>query len=278
MEWTTENEARTHEAASNGESDTQPLPVQPGMDSALTPSELPAPPLPPVSYPPPIPPVPSASPTPPAAPIPPVPTRTAPVPAQPANPAAPGGFEHCPSCGALVANDQRYCLECGQRRGDPRLPFMDAVVFMDAMNRPPEPASAPKKRRRGISPNTALIAGVGTLLLALGIGVLIGRSGNHSTASAPAPQVVTVSGGGEEAKTPSAGTTSASGSGGGKTKNPKAKQKAEEAKPGGSASNILPSNPNVNLPPPKVEIGEKCEKQVAGCSKNGKFEGTFFGE
>jgi hypothetical protein len=29
--------------------------------------------------------------------------------------------------------DQRYCLACGARRGDPRLPFMDAVVLMDAM-------------------------------------------------------------------------------------------------------------------------------------------------
>ena len=37
----------------------------------------------------------------------------------------------------------------------------------------------PKKQRR-ISPNAALIAGVGTLLLALGIGVLIGRSGDDN--------------------------------------------------------------------------------------------------
>ncbi len=44
--------------------------------------------------------------------------------------------EQCPSCGAQMAADQRYCLECGLRRGDPRLPFMDAVVFMDAIKRP----------------------------------------------------------------------------------------------------------------------------------------------
>ena len=108
-----------------------------------------------------------------------------PTPRHPArrHPAGPAGFEQCPSCGALVAVDQRYCLECGHRRGDPRLPFMDAVVFMDAMNRPPETASASTKgKKRGISPNAALIAGVGTLLLALGIGVLIGRSGNHTSA------------------------------------------------------------------------------------------------
>src|SRR6476659_2589121 len=102
-------------------------------------------------------------------PPPPVPTHAAPAPAAPGTAQRPAGFDHCPSCGALVANDQRYCLECGHRRGDPRLPFMDAVVFMDAMNRPPEAASAsPKSRKRGVSPNAALIAGVGTLLLALG--------------------------------------------------------------------------------------------------------------
>src|SRR6188472_1980390 len=97
-----------------------------------------------------------------------------------------------------MAADQRYCLECGQRRGDPRLPFMDAVVLMDAVKRPRQAAPPPpKKKRTGVSPNAALIAGVGTLLLALGIGVLIGRSGNHDVASTtPAPQVIKVGGGG----------------------------------------------------------------------------------
>ena len=81
----------------------------------------------------------------------PSPTHAAPAPS--VIPQAPSGFEQCPSCGALVAADQRYCLECGHRRGDPRLPFMDAVVFMDAMNRPPETASAStKSKKRAASP------------------------------------------------------------------------------------------------------------------------------
>ncbi len=45
--------------------------------------------------------------------------------------------EQCPACGALMAADQRYCLECGQRRGEPRLPFMDAVVLMDTVVKDP---------------------------------------------------------------------------------------------------------------------------------------------
>ena len=68
--------------------------------------------------------------------------------------------DQCPSCGAVLAADQRYCLECGHRHGDPRLPFMDAVVLMDAVKRPRQaPPPPPKKKRSGISPNAALIAG-----------------------------------------------------------------------------------------------------------------------
>ena len=89
--------------------------------------------------------------------------------------------DQCPSCGAHLAADQRYCLECGQRRGDPRLPFMDAVVFMDAVKRPRDaaPPPLPRERQPRMSANASLIAGVGTLVLAIGVGVLIGRSGDN---------------------------------------------------------------------------------------------------
>ena len=78
-----------------------------------------------------------------------------------------------------MAADQRYCLECGQRRGEPRLPFMDAVVLMDTVVKGPQqgPPRPTRQRRARLSANATLIAGIGTLLLALGIGVLIGRSG-----------------------------------------------------------------------------------------------------
>ena len=55
--------------------------------------------------------------------------------------------EQCPSCGKPMATDQRYCLECGSRRGDPRLPFMDAVVFMEASKQPERPAAARRRCR-----------------------------------------------------------------------------------------------------------------------------------
>lgn len=186
--------------------------------------------------------------------------------------------DQCASCGALLAADQRYCLECGQRRGDPRLPFMDAVVLMDAVQRPQQaPPPPPKKKRTGVSPNAALIAGIGTLLLALGIGVLIGRSGSHEVAStAPAAPIVIHSGGGEESATASKGKTT---TGGGTAANAKTKkqkeaaQKAAEAHP--AAEEVIKPTNGVKLAPPKTQLGDPCSNSEAGC-ENGKFEGTFF--
>ncbi len=187
--------------------------------------------------------------------------------------------DQCPSCGAVLAADQRYCLECGHRRGDPRLPFMDAVVLMDAVRRPHQaPPPTPKKRRSGVSPNAALIAGVGTLLLALGTGVLIGRSGEQP---APAPTqaapIVIHSGGGEAAKEGSSAKTNI---GGGAANNSKTKKKSvaaikKEAESGAGANEVL--KPTVKLPPATVQPGGKCASGAAGC-KNGKFNGNFFGE
>lgn len=189
------------------------------------------------------------------------------------------GGDQCASCGTLLAADQRYCLECGQRRGDPRLPFMDAVVLMDAVKRPAQaPPPPPKKKRSGISPNAALIAGVGTLLLALGIGVLIGRSGNHEVAStAPAAPIVIHSGGGEaESATASKGKTTTGGGAAANAKTKKQKEaalKAAEKHP--AAEEVLKPAAGVKLAPPTVQRGGKCEEGTAGC-ENGKFEGTFF--
>jgi hypothetical protein len=179
-----------------------------------------------------------------------------------------------------MVSDQRYCLECGQRRGDPRLPFMDAVVLMDAVQRPAQAPPPPsKKKRSGISPNAALIAGVGTLLLALGIGVLIGRSGHQEVAqTAAAPQVIRVGGNSEEAGGGSKAKTSTGGGTASKAKTKKQKEaalKAAEAHP--AAEEVLKPAGDVKLPPPTVEPGDKCEPGAAGC-QGGKFTGDFFGE
>ncbi|HWC48682.1 MAG TPA: zinc ribbon domain-containing protein [Solirubrobacterales bacterium] len=210
------------------------------------------------------------------------------------NPIA-GSGDNCPNCGASLAPDQRYCLACGHRRGDPRLPFMDAVVFMESAKQP-APAQATvttappaPDRRPFMSANASLVAGVATLILAIGVGVLIGRSGDSGSgnAAAPAPQVITV---GEGSGAATAATNKASGtkeaSSGksataGKAK-PAAKKKAKKKLETGSSGTtkaveeVYEPAPGMKIAPPEQKLGGECEPGVAGCSKNGKFEGTFF--
>jgi hypothetical protein len=210
-----------------------------------------------------------------------------------------GSGESCPNCGADMSSDQRYCLTCGHRRGDPRLPFMDAVVFMEAMSGPPGgPGAAapppPVESKPRFSPSATLVAGIATLILAVGVGVLIGRSGNGSSAPAAAakPTVIQV-GGNSGGETAGAATQSGKGAAKGGAKkdskkaskgkaSPKQAQKAEaKAETGESGTAkaveevIKPQN-GVKIAPPEQELGGSCEEGTAGCS-NGKFEGEFFG-
>lgn len=199
------------------------------------------------------------------------------------------GGDACPSCGSPMAKDQRYCLECGTRRGDPRLPFMDAVVFMEAAKQPEAAAAAPpppsEPKRGGISNNAALIAGVGTLVLAIGVGVLIGRSGDNGTQTAASntPQVIKVEGGGggETAAATETGGSNAGKGGKGKSKG-KGKKAAKSLETGSSGTSkaaeevLKPSADAKPLPPPTTQLGDKCEKGTAGCSKSGEFDGSFF--
>jgi hypothetical protein len=186
--------------------------------------------------------------------------------------------------------DQRYCLECGHRRGDPRLPFMDAVVFMDAAKQPPASADAaattpPPDRRPFMSANASLIAGVATLVLAIGVGVLIGRSGDSgSNSAAQAPQVIRVGGAGE-AETASASKanegTATGAKAAGKSSSAskkKAKAKTETGSSGATKATEEAYKPaaGVHFAKPEQKLGGECDPSVAGCSKSGKFEGNFF--
>jgi hypothetical protein len=180
-----------------------------------------------------------------------------------------------------VAADQRYCLHCGQRCGEPRLPFMNATTFMDSMRAPSEALAGPapqQQSRRRLSPNAALIAGVGTLLLAMGVGVLIGHSGNQSVATNATPaQVITVHGGGGETETATTANQNSTGSKGGKKSKEATASAKKKAETGQGAEEVLKPSAGVKLPPATAQPGSKCESGAAGC-KGGEFTGEFFGE
>lgn len=141
--------------------------------------------------------------------------------------------ERCAQCSAPLADDQRYCLQCGEPRphvgGLPSGSATDRVAQVSSNHGPPQvPPGAPPfpPGTAGTSPHEsvgllssppgsagpplsppgfsvpgqsgrnnslALIAGVGVLLLAMGVGVLIGRAGAGSAKPPPA-QVISVGG------------------------------------------------------------------------------------
>jgi hypothetical protein len=246
----------------------------------------------------------------PATPTPPTPPSDAAAPPAMPSMAAFGSNETCPNCSARMAADQRYCLNCGHRRGDPRLPFMDAVVFMESMNSapggagtpPPPPAQQSGGSNNRWNANAALIAGVATLVLAIGVGFLIGRTGHNDNSSAGngAPvkivQIPSSAGGGEieagtETETPEVAETpggkaakNGTKSGGKTSSKAPSKKKAAEIKEG-SEEEIKRAEEKQNevlhatgkQAKPGTQVGESCEKGTPGCEGE-EFTGNFFGE
>jgi hypothetical protein len=111
--------------------------------------------------------------------------------------------ETCRGCGAALAPDQRYCLNCGERRGGPRVEYRDRLAADAAGPKPPAadpgnpsapnppPAGEADPRRRDYAP-LAAVAGIAVLGIMLLIGVLIGRGTGSTTSDGGTPQVVTV--------------------------------------------------------------------------------------
>lgn len=191
--------------------------------------------------------------------------------------------DRCTACGAPLASDQRYCVNCGERRGKRRFSF--ASVQPQAVTTTTSGRSEPRTPRA--SSGSALLVGIGVLLLAMGVGVLIGRAGQNNApraAASPPVQVVTVGGGGgsgaaSTATTPGATTSTPTSS----SKNTKAANvtkkvvvtKKVQAKANAAAAQVLGGGSN--LPPPTVtQQGQACSGG-AGC-QGGKFTGNFFGQ
>jgi hypothetical protein len=172
--------------------------------------------------------------------------------------------DQCPACSTAMASDQRYCLECGERRGPARVPLLDSSSQRARARETPAAHRPPARARASV--NSTLIAGIGTLLLAMGVGVLIGRSANSTSAKAPPAQVVTVAGGGGTAGT-AAASTAAQTPPAGAAKAPTAS--GASATPARSASKA-PSA----APPKAVKVGSPGKGPGY---QHGHFTGNFFG-
>lgn len=119
--------------------------------------------------------------------------------------------EPCRECGAPLAADQRYCLNCGRRSGGPRVDYRHYMAAAAAGGPgqgggatgepvpPPDETEAGDRQKpeRDYAPFAA-VGGIAVLGLMLLVGVLIGKGGND-TAQAPAP--IVVHGGGEAEST-----------------------------------------------------------------------------
>jgi hypothetical protein len=152
-------------------------------------------------------------------------------------PAAPRQGEPCEECGSPLDSDQRYCLNCGRRRGGPRVDYRHYMG--SGGGGPAEPPAStpqappaedePSKPQRDYAP-LAAVGSIAVLGLMLLIGVLIGKGNGDTTTAAPAPVVIkgpSREAGGSEGAGSAKGTGGGLGGGSGK--------KAKKASTGGSA-------------------------------------------
>ena len=182
----------------------------------------------------------------------------------------------CTVCGAALAPDQRYCVECGQRRGRSDLPIA-AVAY--EYEESPAPEARPSRWR--LTSNSAFIGVIGLLLLSMGVGVLIGRAGTASASKSPTPpvQVVTIAGGGAAAPAASgaatapasgAAATPAAGSG-----------TAGSAASGGSSAKATTAKTTSTTSTSTTVVKAETTRPLTGPNRpgyhNGKFTGNFFG-
>ncbi len=93
----------------------------------------------------------------------------------------------CTSCGSALSRDQRYCLSCGTRRSGANLHFQQILAADSAAQAATwadRTAAAGAAAGDGAATRSSMpaLASIACLLLALGVGVLIGRSGGSTAA------------------------------------------------------------------------------------------------
>lgn len=128
----------------------------------------------------------------------------------------PQAIEPCEECGAPMDPQQRYCVNCAARRGNGANPSSRYFATMSKRSRRPLTGPAPKQ-----SPTSraAAVAFFALLPLAVGLGLVIGRSGSGDDNSDALLQAL------RERPAATAGTVATAGTGAG----------AEKAKKDGKA-------------------------------------------
>jgi hypothetical protein len=90
--------------------------------------------------------------------------------------------EPCAACGQPLAGDQRYCLNCGERRGPPRL---DPLAHARGRARPPARAPMVARAATPWPLPTPRVAGIATVLV-LGFGIVAGAAAGPRADPVPA--------------------------------------------------------------------------------------------
>lgn len=170
--------------------------------------------------------------------------------------------EPCSQCGAPLAPDQRYCLQCGIPRAhvsgpisngradlaasSPTLDGVGPQVPVGGPAGPPGVSPLPPVHPTGRNNTLALLAGIGVLLLAMGVGVLIGRAGAGST-KVPPTQVISVGGSSAGTSTTPTTTTTTEAPTSTAPKKKEAPKAKESSSPGSSITKPAPPSAAKNL-------------------------------
>lgn len=93
--------------------------------------------------------------------------------------------EACPNCAAPMAPDQRYCLNCGARRGEPRVPIDRYLGSSNGDAALADALTKASQRSNEVSP-LGVILGIALLGGMLLLGVLLGRDSNDDTTTTAA--------------------------------------------------------------------------------------------
>lgn len=99
--------------------------------------------------------------------------------------------ESCRACGAPLAPDQRYCLNCGERRTGPRLEFGELFGPPPGAAPPPPPAPPATPRPGWMTPRNGAFAAAGVVGLLL-VGGLVGSALSDPEIQVAAPKPVVV--------------------------------------------------------------------------------------